>query len=202
MTPLKRLALQVEKIKEYGELSDVGDIARRYFVMNAFDGALTIIGVLVGSYAADISQPNAVVITGMSTALAMGISGLWGATLTETAERKRSLNELEEATLSNLEDTKIGKASRMAVVVVAMADALAPVGASVFVLLPFFLASLLQDITLCYYSSLALGLGTLFALGVFLGHVSRENLVVSGLKTASAGLMGILVGILLKVSSV
>lgn len=198
MSPLKRLSAQLRKVKHYGELSEVGDIARRYFAMNAFDGVLTIIGVLVGSYTAGVSQGKIVVTTGMATALAMGISGLWGAALTETAERKRSLDQLEAATLSNLADTRLARASQVAVVVVTLADALAPVASSLLVLVPFFLVSLIGEITTAYYLSLALGLMTLFALGIFLGLISKSNLVITGLKTVSAGIVSIIIGFLLR----
>lgn len=197
MTPIKRLALELDKIREYSELSDVSEIARRYFAMNAFDGILTIIGMLIGSYVARISNPAIILTTGMSTALAMGVSGLWGAALTETAERKRSLHELEAATLCELGETKLAKASRVAVVVVSAADSLAPVASSVLVLLPFFLVSLLPNIQAAYYLSLILGLTSLFALGIFLGRISKQNLLASGLKTVSAGIASIVIGLVL-----
>ena len=64
------------------------EIARRYFAMNAFDGVLTIIGVLMGNLVAGVSSAQIVLSTGLTTSGAMGISGLWGAYLTESAERK------------------------------------------------------------------------------------------------------------------
>ncbi len=197
MSPLKRLSLEIDRVREYGTLSDVGEIARRYFAMNAFDGVLTMIGVLVGSYTAGITESRVVLTTGFTTALAMGISGLWGAALTESAERKRSLSALEAATLTNLEDTKLDKAGRVAVIIVTMADALAPVLASALVLLPFFLVRALGSISSAYYGSILIGLASLFALGVFLGRISRQSLTISGLKTVSAGIVSILVGLAL-----
>ncbi len=197
MSPFTRLSLQMAQVRELGALADVGEIARRYFAMNAFDGVLTIIGVLVGSYAAGITYPSIVLTTGFSTALAMGISGLWGAALTESAERKRSLKELEQATLCDLGDTRLARAGRVAVVIVTMADSLAPVAASALVLSPFLFASASGNIRTSYIAAVGIGLATLFALGVFLGRISRENLAVSGLKTVSAGLISILVGLAL-----
>jgi len=202
MTPIKRLSLEIARLKEYGELSEVGDIVRRYFAMNAFDGVLTILGVLIGAYVAGVQEPDVIVTTGLSTAAAMGVSGLWGAALTETAERKKSLDELEEATLSDLGDTKIGKASKLAVVVVSLADALAPLVSGVLVLVPFILGSLLPDIMIAYYASLAIGLATLFSLGMFLGWVSKDNLFVTGLKTVSAGLVSMAIGFILSPGTV
>jgi len=36
--------------KRYHRVSGVSSITRRYFVMNAFDGALTMLGVVIGAY--------------------------------------------------------------------------------------------------------------------------------------------------------
>ncbi|MDH4138095.1 MAG: hypothetical protein OEW09_15460, partial [Anaerolineae bacterium] len=69
----------LRQFKEYDDIAEIGDIARRYFVMNAFDGTLTIIGVLTGSYVAHVESASVVISTGLATSIAMGISGLWGA---------------------------------------------------------------------------------------------------------------------------
>ena len=129
-----------ERWREYIEIAEVGDIARRYFAMNAFDGVLTIIGVLMGNYVSQVMETKVVIATGLSTSLAMGISGLWGSYLTESAERRREIDELEEQTLTDLTDTKIGKASRLAAVLVAIVDGLSPFLAALLVLVPFFIA--------------------------------------------------------------
>lgn len=109
--------------------------------MNSFDGVLTILGVLVGNYLAEVRTPATIIVTGMATSVSMGVSGLWGAYLTESAERQRSLDDLEEVTLTDLSDTRIGRASRVAVVIVATVDGIAPLLASFLVLVPFFLTS-------------------------------------------------------------
>jgi len=166
--------------------------------MNAFDGVLTIIGVLMGSYSAHVYDSSTIIVTGLSTSIAMGISGLWGAYLTESAERKRDLAELESYTLTDLSQTKIGQASRAAVVIVALVDGFAPFLAALIVLLPFFFTALWVDVTISYYLSLGLALVFLFTLGAFLGRVSQESLIVSGAKMIGAGLMAILASYLLR----
>jgi predicted membrane protein (TIGR00267 family) len=201
MSPIKRLAAEWQKLRYYSELSEVGEIARRYFAMNAFDGILTITGVLAGSFAARVVEPAVIATTGLSTAAAMGISGLWGAALTETAERRRALNELEQATLSSLRGTQLAKASRFAIGVVALADALAPVISATLVLTPFFLAGELIDLRTAYLLAFGMAFAMLFALGAFLGAVARQNLVVAGLKTLSAGLLSLGFGLLLHPAS-
>jgi predicted membrane protein (TIGR00267 family) len=189
---MRFLARKLNELREYSDIASIGEIARRYFAMNAFDGVLTIIGVLMGNYTAHVRDATIVVVTGFSTSMAIGISGLWGAYLTESAERKRELDDLESRTLTDLSGTKIGRASRAAVVIVALVDGLAPFLAALVVLLPFFFSGMLADIVLSYYASLGMALVVLFALGAFLGRVSKENLIISGLKMIGAGLVSIL----------
>jgi len=192
-------ARKLHELREYNNIANIGEIARRYFAMNAFDGVLTIIGVLMGNYAAHVRDAKVVIVTGFSTCIAMGISGLWGAYMTESAERKRDLNDLENHTLTDLSNTKIGRASRVAVVVVAVVDGLAPFLAALVVLLPFFFSDLLADVVFSYYASLGMALAVLFALGAFLGKVSKGNLIISGLKMIGAGLVSILLSYFLGV---
>ena len=187
----------LQQLREYDDIAEIGEIARRYFAMNAFDGVLTIIGVVMGNYTAGVRSPAIVISTGLSTCMAMGISGLWGAYLTESAERKRSLDILENHTLSDLSGTKIGRASRAAVIIVALVDGLAPFAAALLVLLPFFFSALLGEVAISYYLSLGMSLAILFALGAFLGRVSKDSLILSGLKMIGAGLVTILVSHLL-----
>jgi predicted membrane protein (TIGR00267 family) len=187
----------LERIREYDSLVDIAEIARRYFAMNAFDGVLTIIGMLMGNLTARVEKPQIVVSTGLATCVAMGVSGLWGAYLTETAERQRDLEELSQYTLVDLNDSRIGRASRAAVVTVALVDGLSPFLAALIVLVPFFVDTLFSSITLVYYTSLGIALLTLFSLGLFLGHISRGNLILFGVKTVIAGLISILISFLL-----
>jgi len=43
------LRRELERLKEYDAVADIGEIARRYFAMNSFDGILTILGVLAAT---------------------------------------------------------------------------------------------------------------------------------------------------------
>lgn len=186
-----------KRLQEYNRLADIGEIARRYFAMNAFDGVLTIMGVLMGNLTANVQDAQVVVSTGLATCVAMGISGLWGAYLTETAERKRDLLELSRQTLTDLKNTRIGRASRTAAITVSLVDGIAPFLAALIVLVPFFIIAVLPSIMWAYYISLGFALITLFALGIFLGYTSRENIVVYGLKTVVAGVASIAISLLL-----
>ncbi|MEJ2295461.1 MAG: hypothetical protein P8Y23_11935, partial [Candidatus Lokiarchaeota archaeon] len=91
----------IQRWNDYAEMSDLGIIARRKFFNNCFDGALTCAGIVSGVFVlflAGVSKntPGSIVVLGFSTALAIGISGLWGAFLSEEAERKKKLIDLKK----------------------------------------------------------------------------------------------------------
>src|SRR2546425_573694 len=46
------------RIRDYDEITNVGPIIRRYFVIGAFDGALTVLGIIIGAYAVASSQAH------------------------------------------------------------------------------------------------------------------------------------------------
>jgi predicted membrane protein (TIGR00267 family) len=175
--------------REYSELSGAGAIARRAFANNSFYGVLTMMGVVMGSFAIGVEDAKIVLVTDLSTAVAIGISGGWGAYLTESAERQHEIAELEKSTLTDLHNSKIGKASRSAVVTVAAVDGLSPFFAAFIVVIPFFFTALLPSITYAFYASLAMAPVALFALGTYLATISDESKAAYGIKTAIAGIV-------------
>jgi predicted membrane protein (TIGR00267 family) len=197
---MANLREEIRRFREYEQVADISEIARRLFAMNSFDGVLTILGVLVGNYLAEVRTPATIIVTGMATSVSMGVSGLWGAYLTESAERQRSLDDLEEVTLTDLSDTRIGRASRVAVVIVAAVDGIAPLLASFLVLVPFFLTSVWGNILYSYYLALVIAMLSLFALGAFLGTISKQNMLIAGLKMIVAGAVALLLSYLLEIA--
>lgn len=185
------------EIKSYNQIVGITEIARRYFVMNAFDGILTTIGVLAGNYLAGVRDLSIPIKIGIATSIAMGISGLWGAYLTETAERQRELSELERVSLIDQSDTSIGRASRFAVIIVSIVDGLAPALAALIVLIPLFLDSVIQNPVLSYALAGGTALVSLFVLGLFLGEISEANKIGFGMKTLMAGIVAIAINFLL-----
>jgi predicted membrane protein (TIGR00267 family) len=185
------------EVKSYNQIVGITEIARRYFVMNAFDGILTTIGVLAGNYLAGVRDLSIPIKIGIATSIAMGISGLWGAYLTETAERQRELSELEKVSLIDQSETSIGRASRFAVIVVSIVDGLAPALAALIVLIPLFLDNVIQNPVLSYALAGGTALVSLFVLGLFLGKISEANKIGFGMKTLMAGLVAIAINFLL-----
>ena len=101
------------KWKSYLRITEMGEIIRRYFVMNAFDGVLTSLGIIISNFAlyftGEGQSSQFILITGYATTIAIGISGLAGAFLAETAELRRSNLEIKEAMAVFIQDeNKLG----------------------------------------------------------------------------------------------
>ena len=82
-----------KKIRLYLRVTKASGIARRYFVMNGFDGAMTTFGVVLGSWIAGVARSEIIILAGLGACLAMGLSGFFGAYIAERAERERHLKE-------------------------------------------------------------------------------------------------------------
>ncbi len=187
----------MQAVSEYNSIANVGEIARRSFGNNSFDGILTMLGVMMGTFASGVNDPGIVITTGLSTSIAIMISGAWGAYLTESAERKKDLNELERSMLTDLNGSRIGRAGRYAAIAVAVVDGLSPFIGAIFPLIPFFFNAFFPDVMYVYYVAFGVALVELFALGLWLGNVAKENLLGYGIKTLLAGVASMLVGSLL-----
>lgn len=191
-----RLRERAATLRHYHEIAEVGEIARRYFAMNAFDGVLTTIGVLVGGYLGGVDSARAIFTVVLTTAVGMGVSGFYGSYLVERAERGRAMRELEESTLSSLRDTTIASASRYAIIVIAFVDGASPFGAALIAMIPFAFTSAIGMHT-AYFLAVGVGLIELFFLGMFLGAISRERLWLSGLRLVVAGVIALAISLLL-----
>ncbi len=173
-------------------------ILRRYFAMNAFDGAMTSLGVVIGSYISNIGDARAVIGVILVSGVAMAVSGFSGTYMAESAERSKSLNELEDAMLVDLEDTIYGQASKFVSILAAIVDGSAPFMASIPSVVPFYLAlSGVMSLQIAFFVSIGASLATLFMLGVFLGRVSERNVIYSGVKMVIAGVAVALLALLL-----
>ena len=173
--------------------SGAKEYSRRYAVMNAFDGVVTILGIVLGSTLLGGSDPRDIVAAGVGALIAMGISGASGTYMAEKAEQERRLREIEDAMLVKLVDSVIAEAREWAAVISAAVDAGAAVLAGLISLAPYLL-SLLNLISAgqAFTLSLTLSLGLLFSLGLFLGRVAKRNVIVSGLKSLAIGCVTIL----------
>ncbi|MEW5936424.1 MAG: VIT1/CCC1 transporter family protein [Candidatus Thermoplasmatota archaeon] len=190
MSNSSRLGESLRRWRLYAEVSEVGEIARRYFVMNAFDGALTTLGVVIGAYIAGRLDPLIIILAGLSGAIAMSISGFSGAYLTEAAERGRELKELERALLKPLKDTVQSRATHFATFLTAIVDALSPFLSSLLVLAPFIAAEVLPiPPDVAFYASITMTLIVMVILGSYLARISGQGVLRYGAKMLAVGVI-------------
>ncbi|MHA1904444.1 MAG: VIT1/CCC1 transporter family protein [Candidatus Thorarchaeota archaeon] len=183
----------LDRIRIQLKVAHGAEIARRYFAMNAFDGVLPVIGILMGGMIALAYQSPTFVyqttlLAILGTSFAMFVSGISSSYLTETAEREREIKELEHSMLTSLRNSGLSRAARTTTIVVSLINGLSPsmaaLATAVPLLFPFFTDLLIE---VSFYLSISVGLVVLFSLGVFLGRISKTNVVIYGLKTVAAG---------------
>ena len=159
-------------------------IARRYMVTNGFDGALTMLGMLTGFYSSGIADLHIAISACLGAAIALFISGVSSAYLSEKAEREHELRGLEQALVDDLQDSDYGQASRYLPIFVALVNGLSPLLLSLVILSPLYLA--VRGYTLFFppfINAIILGFVCLFFLGIFLGKIGKTFWLWSGLRT-------------------
>lgn len=196
---LARLRRRTATLRHYHEIADAGEIARRYFPMNAFDGVLTALGIVTGAYFGGVTEPGSLVVVIASASLSLGVSGFYGSYLAEQAERTRALRELEDTMLSRLDATAVGSAARYATFAIAAVAGFASAIGGLIICIPLALQSVL-GVDASFYAAWGVAALELVLLGIFLGHVSRGRLVVSSVKLLLAGGVAFGLSLLLNVA--
>ncbi len=169
-------------------LSQSQAIIRRYFVVNGFDGALTMFGLILGfMLSADVHIPSVINVC-LGAAIALAVSGVSSAYVSERAERKLILRQLEDAMLSDLSDSSHAHAATFVPIVVALVNGFAPLVISVLIMIPLWLNEAgFAWVSAPLWSSLCIAGLLLFTLGVLLSGIAGIPWYLSGLKTLAIG---------------
>lgn len=173
------------RLKEYDEITNVGPIIRRYFVIGAFDGALTVLGIIIGASAfGDVETHKALIISAsLGASFALAVSSAVGAYEAERVEKKLDIRTIERALLARLSEEH-REAFRFAAILSALVHGIAPLIAALLPIIPFgFL-----DAQTATIAAIGITLVILFALGVYLGNLVRERVLVTGLRFVAAGI--------------
>lgn len=166
------------------QLSRYHSIGRRYFVVNGFDGALTMLGILLGFYQADDAPVPLVISACLGAAVALGISGISSAYISEAAERQRELKELESAMATSLDESAHAQAAKLTPAIIALINGLAPFLLSLLILTPLWVANSGIELGISpLEAAMLISVVEIFFLGVFLGKVSGEFWLWSGIRT-------------------
>lgn len=174
-------------------------LARRYFVVNGFDGALTMLGLATGFYISDQTSPAVMFDACLGAAVALFMSGSSSAYISEAAEKRRELSQLEQSMLVTLDETQHGDAARKTPMIIAAINGLSPLLISLLIIAPLFMARagwLSPSFALPVMLGLALLL--IFALGVFLGKISGRFWLYAGMRALSIALLTVVLIYLLK----
>lgn len=188
---IKKFNKIIKKWKQYHKISGVGTITRRYFVMNAFDGALTMLGVVIGAYLSGLyKNPYIIISAGITGSIAMGASGISGAYMTEKAERTRKLKKLEKAMLTDMKNGLHGKSYKFAAALVAVVDGVSPALGAILVISPFFIANIgLISAQTAFILTIGITLTVLTILGTYLAKISDESMIKYGLQMLVVGII-------------
>ena len=177
---------------------DVGPIIRRFFVNTLFDSTFMLLGIVVGSaFAADASL-EVVIVTMVTSSIALGISTGVSVYEAESLERERKISELEKALFMDLRGTKIERVARSIIIMVVIINFLTPLFSCAVTISPFILVALqVLEINLASWFSVVLALSILFSAGVFLGRLGKKNPYMKGLRMVGFGFIAFIIGFLL-----
>ena len=166
------------------------DIVRRYFVVNGFDGALAMLGLIIGFLVSAPANLTVIINACLGTAIALGVSGVSSAYVSEAAERKRELGKLEEAMVSDLGESAHGDAARWVPFFIALVNGLAPFIISLLIIFPLWLSKVGFSLPLPpLYIAIIVALLLVFFLGVFIGRIAEISWLRSGVQTLLVALL-------------
>ncbi len=180
----------------YASILRAKEIARRMFVTNSFDGLLSSLGVVLGNYVSGTTSLHSYVGTVLGAAFSLGFfSGVVATYLSERAERIRELKRTERAMLHSLKGTIYERAAKLVPIYVALWSGFGAIVLPLIGLTPFLVAlaaGFHVKVHVLVYSSAAIMIVELFALGAYLGRISGENVLLSGARMAAIGLASVI----------
>jgi len=190
----------IEQTKFLLGITRAHDIVRRYFVVNGFDGALTMLGLIIGFLVSAPADISVVINACLGAAIALGVSGMSSAYISESAEQQRALGELEEAMITDLQNSAHGAAARWIPLLIGLVNGLAPLVISLLILTPLWLSKAGVPLLVSpLYAAIIVALLLIFLLGIFIGRIARSSWLRSGTQTllvavATAALIYLFVG--------
>lgn len=168
----------------------------RYIALGTLDGILAVMGVTLAASVVSAGGaviPNYIIgLTGLSGGVAISMSNAFGSFIGERAEEFRNIRELEHKMMLDerkLDDTVIHKQAKKRVYMSMFTHGFSSFIGSFIPVTPFLLitdkfTAIITTIILCF-TALAI-------LGIYLGRVSRENILKTSIEIV---IIGILIGV-------
>jgi predicted membrane protein (TIGR00267 family) len=175
------------RARYYDQLTGVFAISRRYFVIGAFDGALTVLGLILGA-AGYSTNPALILSAGLATSVALAISSTFGAYEAERVEQDLAHQEVQTAMLRTVGGDKV-RAHRFATIVSSLIHGVAPLVAGLLPLIPF----LFVPTVIPFYDAILIAAGMtlvfLFALGAYLGTITKKGMIKAGVRLVAVAIL-------------
>jgi|Deesub1362A_J573_1020465.scaffolds.fasta_scaffold00018_206 predicted membrane protein (TIGR00267 family) len=183
---LRKVSEFKNKAKVYSDITGLRSISRRYFVIGAFDGVLTILGMIIGAYLSGRANNEIIFAAGIATAIALAISSGWGAFEVEVSENIAIMARKRKVMLISMKNSITHKAHNFAIYITSLIHALAPMITALPLLIPFVIG---LDYIFAMQISLLIGFGMLFFIGYYLGKITERNVVIAGMRMVVAGVV-------------
>ena len=177
---------------------DAGSIIRRFFINTLFDSTFMLLGIIVGAAFVADANIRIVIVTMVTSSLALSISTGVSVYEAESLEQERKITRLEMTMLTDLTDTVIDKTSKSITMLVLVINFLTPILSCTITILPFvFVVLEILDIYIASWLSVAFAFSILFGAGVYLGRIGKKNPWIKGLRMTAFGVIAFIIGFLL-----
>lgn len=158
-----------------------------------------LLGIIVGSaFAGAATGLNVIIITMLTTSLALGISTGVSVYEAESLEQERKIADLEKALFTDLKDTSIQKTAKYTILIASLINFATPLFSCAVTITPFiFVAMGILRLNIAGWMSVVLALSTLFGAGVYMGRIGKTNPYKKGLRMVAFGVLAFAIGFLL-----
>jgi len=176
----------------------VGPIIRRFFINTLFDSTFMLLGIIVGSAFAADAGLKVIIVTMLTTSVALGISTGVSVYEAESLEQERRIADLEKALFTDLQDTNIQKTAKNTILLATIINFATPLFSCAVTVTPFIFAALgIIAIEIAGWVSVTLALSTLFGAGVYMGRIGKTNPYKKGARMVVFGVLAFAIGFLL-----
>ena len=153
------------------------------FFRGFLDGSLSTLGIVIGAYSASSSL---IIAAGIGGALANGISNVLSAFSAERADEYRQLRKIESAMVAKeLKNSEAEYLIHKRTLRIGLVDGFATIIGGAVPVLPY----LWLDPYEAMFVASGLVVGGIFAIGVYLGRLSKRNILLYGTKMAMFGIV-------------
>lgn len=177
------------------DIDQVISRALPYIINTLFDAVFTILGIVVGSAFGSAVNLRVIIGTIITASISLGTSSGFSVYEAETIQEEKRIDEIEEALISDLENTMITELSRSVTLLSALLIFLTPIFVCVLTILPFVLVYLdFTNIGTSAIYAVIIDLLLIFIFGYVFGGGNR---LLKGLRMTFLGAIIFVIGYIL-----